>query len=242
MQLHIPQPCPASWEHMQPTEKGRHCTACAKQVIDFTGMTDAEVLACIGATTAPICARMTPGQLDRDITPGRAGNETAPGRAARGIATGWRRLPYGIGSLLALLLGYNRGEAQVMPNSLPTMRPPYVRAPDTLLTRLGGLEMVPTATTRTVRLTIKDNKGNLLYGAAVHPLHSKAGVVSDAHGIAILHFPTDQKRVELQVSYVGYVNKTLKVDLEALADQTITVRMEFVDMLMGEVSTVRVDD
>ena len=44
MQLHIPQPCSASWEQMQPTEKGRHCAACAKQVVDFTSMSDEEVL------------------------------------------------------------------------------------------------------------------------------------------------------------------------------------------------------
>ena len=228
MQLHIPQPCPASWEHMQPTEKGRHCAACAKQVIDFTGMTDAEVLACIQSAAAPVCGRVAPGQLDREIIPGRSG-----------LAIGWRRLPYGIGWLLALLLGYNRGEAQVKPDSPFTMPPPPPTLSQPLEGRLGGLVMVgkPIAS-RTVRLTITDKKGEPLNGASVVPAHSKAGVISDAHGVAVLHFPADKKRVILQVYYVGYVPKTIKVNLAAPTDQAIAVRLDIEDRLMGDVVVV----
>lgn len=44
MNFNIPKPCHENWDIMNPNEKGRHCTACAKTVVDFTQMTDEEVL------------------------------------------------------------------------------------------------------------------------------------------------------------------------------------------------------
>ena len=42
-QLQIPEPCHESWEKMNPVEQGRFCNSCQKAVIDFTGMSDAQL-------------------------------------------------------------------------------------------------------------------------------------------------------------------------------------------------------
>ena len=34
--ISIPEPCHEDWSKMTPTEKGRYCKACSKEVIDFT--------------------------------------------------------------------------------------------------------------------------------------------------------------------------------------------------------------
>ena len=44
LQLSIPEPCHENWQEMTPTQQGRFCKACAKEVIDFSMMTDTEVL------------------------------------------------------------------------------------------------------------------------------------------------------------------------------------------------------
>lgn len=44
MNLHIPQPCPENWENMTPNQQGHFCQVCSKTVVDFTQMTDDEVL------------------------------------------------------------------------------------------------------------------------------------------------------------------------------------------------------
>jgi hypothetical protein len=43
MHISIPKPCHEDWNAMTPNQQGRHCTACAKTVVDFTGMSDEEV-------------------------------------------------------------------------------------------------------------------------------------------------------------------------------------------------------
>lgn len=40
----IPQPCNEDWNAMTPRDKGRYCNSCAKVVVDFTTMNDAEIV------------------------------------------------------------------------------------------------------------------------------------------------------------------------------------------------------
>jgi len=67
--LSIPDPCYENWQSMTATEQGRFCKACAKEVIDFSMMTDTEVLNYF--TTVPdekVCGRTLPSQLERTIS------------------------------------------------------------------------------------------------------------------------------------------------------------------------------
>jgi len=45
IQLSVENPCHENWENMSPSEKGRFCGSCQKQVVDFTNMTDGQVAA-----------------------------------------------------------------------------------------------------------------------------------------------------------------------------------------------------
>jgi len=68
IQLSIPEPCHQSWEGMTPTDQGRFCNACAKQVIDFSTMSDAQVLNYFShIKNDNVCGRVYPDQLDRTI-------------------------------------------------------------------------------------------------------------------------------------------------------------------------------
>lgn len=69
LQLSIPEPCHENWQHMTPTEQGRFCNACAKEVIDFSTMTDIQVLNYFNNLThEKVCGRALPEQLDRTIS------------------------------------------------------------------------------------------------------------------------------------------------------------------------------
>lgn len=42
--LSIPTPCHEDWDKMTPTEKGRHCQSCEKEVVDFSLLSDQQIL------------------------------------------------------------------------------------------------------------------------------------------------------------------------------------------------------
>jgi len=69
IQLSIPEPCHEDWQNMNPTEQGRFCNACAKQVVDFSTMSDREVLNYFATIkNEKVCGRAYPDQLERAIT------------------------------------------------------------------------------------------------------------------------------------------------------------------------------
>ena len=73
--ISIPQPCAQPWSNMSPTVAGRHCAACATEVVDFTRMSDAEIMAFMARQgSRRVCALTNATQLA----------PTAP-------ATRWRR-------------------------------------------------------------------------------------------------------------------------------------------------------
>jgi CarboxypepD_reg-like domain len=63
----IPQPCRENWQAMTPAAQGRHCAACDKVVVDFTRMTDAEVVAYLSRPSGPSCGRFRAEQLGRPL-------------------------------------------------------------------------------------------------------------------------------------------------------------------------------
>jgi len=88
LRLSVPAPCTENWDKMLPAEKGRHCQQCCKTVVDFTGMTDEEILGFfkgragtgsradarsgvgLGAERAgDVCGRFFAGQLRRELAP-----------------------------------------------------------------------------------------------------------------------------------------------------------------------------
>ena len=67
MKIQIPTPCHENWDEMIPNEKGNFCKVCNKTVIDFTNMSEQELIAYFenkkpGAT----CGRLRADQLTKE--------------------------------------------------------------------------------------------------------------------------------------------------------------------------------
>ena len=68
LQLQIPTPCHENWDHMSPVEKGRFCSSCQKQVVDFSRMSDREIAMFFKKpSTGSVCGRFMEDQLNRYI-------------------------------------------------------------------------------------------------------------------------------------------------------------------------------
>lgn|GEM_PF-5256752 len=68
--LTIATPCTEQWEHMTPTNRGRHCAVCSKTVTDYSSMSDADLYRMAGEIKAGnICGRFTTAQLNKVLLP-----------------------------------------------------------------------------------------------------------------------------------------------------------------------------
>ncbi len=65
----IQEPCHEDWLQMNPTQQGKFCASCQKEVVDFTAMTDAELYHFFTArqTGSNVCGRMLESQLDTPV-------------------------------------------------------------------------------------------------------------------------------------------------------------------------------
>ncbi len=71
----VPEPCHEDWNKMSPTEKGKFCDQCAKEVTDFTRSTDEEIVKTISVGNK-VCGRFKNTQLNREIKLERKSNNS----------------------------------------------------------------------------------------------------------------------------------------------------------------------
>lgn len=84
----LPNACHESWAAMTLDGTGRHCAKCQETVVDFTRMTDAEIVVFLRKYPAVSCGRFRDSQLNRPLL-----------SAAQPVG-GWRRW---LGATVALL-------------------------------------------------------------------------------------------------------------------------------------------
>ncbi|HWA34331.1 MAG TPA: carboxypeptidase-like regulatory domain-containing protein [Cyclobacteriaceae bacterium] len=63
VKISIPQPCAERWENFSVTPHGGFCGSCNKTVVDFTSMSDEEVLNFFAGNSAKTCGRFRADQL-----------------------------------------------------------------------------------------------------------------------------------------------------------------------------------
>ena len=66
IQISIPEPCKEGWQNMTPVEKGRFCASCQKTVLDFTHLSDNEIINLV-AKNDTLCGRINVSQLNRNL-------------------------------------------------------------------------------------------------------------------------------------------------------------------------------
>lgn len=67
VKIQIPQPCHENWHNMTPNEQGRFCGSCQKTVVDFSMMSDKELLDYISKPGASACGRFSNDQLNKSL-------------------------------------------------------------------------------------------------------------------------------------------------------------------------------
>src|SRR5207253_2389751 len=67
LQIQIPKTCEENWDAMQQKQHGKFCNSCQKTVIDFTQISDEQLVQFFKKRKNNVCGKFTSDQLDKDI-------------------------------------------------------------------------------------------------------------------------------------------------------------------------------
>lgn len=206
--ISIPEPCHEDWNKMTPKEKGRHCAACNKTVIDFTSKTDEQVIKTFEIENN-LCGRFKKQQLNREMVLTRKDKNNYLSLAASGL-------------FAFMALGHQDIHAQGEPKTVKvdSLNTPQVKGKI-------ATSIINQRTVSGIVTTVDD--GLPLPGASVIIKGTSKGVQTDFDGKYSIKVNTGDV---LTISYVGL--KTTEVTIGA--SNTYDVAIEYDgDMLLGEV-------
>ncbi len=197
IQLSIPQPCHQNWDAMTPTEQGRFCNACAKQVIDFSTMSDAQVLNYFNnIKNENVCGRAYPDQLERAIT--------LPKEIKKKKFWYWNYITM----LFLFFSKTNNSKAQTGDTLITTVPRDWGKEKinNGLMGRVGGI-WISKKNSITGKVTDKD--GEAVAGASVIIKGAAVGTSTNSNGD--YNIEADAKNDNIVISAVGFEPKEIKL-------------------------------
>jgi len=197
-QLQIPEPCHESWDKMTPGDKGRFCDSCQKTVHDFTGMSDAQLIAFFKKpSTGSVCGRFYNDQLERDFEISR------------------KRLPwmkYFLQLIIPAFLFTSKAKAQ---GKLKLIGDTTVLVDSNRKVRnINESCGIQPDTNKPKKVTGKlvDEKGGTIPNATVVIKGTRSGVIADTNGNFHIDLFADRSPATLVFSSVGFVTKEMTID------------------------------
>lgn len=217
IQLSIPEPCHENWQNMSPTEQGRFCNACAKEVIDFSVMTDNELLQYFTKKReAKVCGRAYPDQLERNIS--------MPVVTRRR----WFRYWNYAAAFFLLLTKTATSNAQTKGKmvAVPVL-------PNKCNKTVGEMMIVPDKADKPVIISgkVTDENGDIIQYATVMIKSGKVGTMTDVNGNFKLTVSTYDKI--LVASAVGY--KTQEYIIADDKTNALIMKLALQQLMMGAI-------
>jgi hypothetical protein len=206
--LSIPKPCNEDWNKMTLGDKGRFCASCQKSVIDFTSMSDRQVVEFFKKTSSSVCGRFYQDQLNRDIEFSR------------------KRIPwikYFFQFTLPAFLISMKATAQ----KNRTLIGDTIYCTSTMGFVTGKLAPEKSADSGIISGQIVDDKGNKISFASVMIKNTKTETLADANGNFKLNAHLNSTLV---FSAVGYNSKEIVLNGKT---QNLTVVFETKDVALS---------
>ena len=186
---------------MDPASEGKFCSACAKNVIDFTGFTDSQLAAYFKKRPENICGKLSSVQVNRSLAASPKPYERARSPLLLGLGFAILNVTGCAPELGKVAIG-DVEMTEYRPSNLPTTSEnsryaeENIRTVDTVITGI-----------------VKDNFGLSIIGASVI-IHGRTnGAVTDDEGRFKLNVPVEliADTIKLSIQSVGYIEQLLYV-------------------------------
>ena len=200
IQLQIPEPCHENWNSMTPTQQGRFCLSCQKEVIDFSVMTDKEILQYISTASEKTCGRIGSQQLNRDLI--------APPEPRK---IWWK---YWMSVAASLVILSAKSNAQVKAPKAAIVAMPLVGDTNYIEIVAGGISAIRNEYQKKEYLVtgvVKDDKDSPIPGATIMIKGTKKGTASDRDGKFSI-IVTGRENTSLLVSCIGFETQNARVE------------------------------
>jgi hypothetical protein len=216
IKLAIPTPCHEDWNTMTATESGKFCASCQKTVIDFSRMSDAEIIHYFSDFKGETCGRLTDKQLNSVIA--------EPLVLKPNYRWAW--------ALSALLLP-TVAASQTVKNSVQTeIRDPSVLAAKSVV----GTDFL------TIEGQVNELGDRFLpVDGAIVAVNINDKIVAyaqtDSLGVFTLNLPKsyDNQRFSLDVSQIGYEKEQLFFDnFTAIKDNRLFIALKNAPIEIGD--------
>lgn len=191
----IPEPCHEDWNKMTPTQKGKFCGVCTKEVIDFSAKSDEEIVK-HAVTNNNLCGRFHPTQLDRKLIVDRKKRNH------------W--LSYAATLLLPITLfsQETKNTVQKITQTEQTNNKDFKSLNIGSLQRQGKIAHVVQNDRITVKGVVTDDTGLPLPGATVLIKGTNQGKTTDFHGKYTIQA---KNKDVLVISYVGFEKQEVTI-------------------------------
>jgi hypothetical protein len=216
LHLQIPVPCHEKWDDMSPADRGKYCVSCQKTVVDFSMMTDRQVLDYFKNANENTCGRFNADQLNRNLAvPAEKKLE-------------WFK--YFLQTLIPVILITGKSYAQgTVKKKAAICTAPVKYVPDDLVKEQIAVE-------ESISGKVVDNYGQPLAGALILIKGRMNGVQADQYGRFKIN-SIGELPMRLIVSQVGFETVELKVD-DKLGHRSVTIVLS--ETIMGDVYRVPV--
>jgi hypothetical protein len=241
IQLSIPKPCHENWDAMTPVEKGKFCGSCAKEVVDFSTMSDRQVAEFFkkpilsSSKGGSVCGRFMVDQLERDIELPK------------------KRLPWFKYFFSIALPAFFFAKASAQNNQKMGRVKPVTR--DTMPSNINheyrtmGMVALPDKFIPVEKGTQKGESGRVVDASTNMPLPAAQVYLFSTIGKEKIYVQRDGSFIidiyrkitvdRIEISLPGYIPKTLKLaDFLKLTDTKEPVKMEREDMIVGKIAMV----
>ncbi|MFC6996717.1 carboxypeptidase-like regulatory domain-containing protein [Rufibacter roseus] len=202
----IPQPCQEKWQEMTPQAQGRHCQSCAKTVVDFTRMTDAEVVQWMSVQKGSTCGRFRRDQLEKELKAVSPAQSNWTWRAAALAFATW--------------LSTTAAEAQSTKSKESTAE--AVKTTNTI-----SEENPSSGTPFIIKGTVVDSTDHSpLIGASVVIKGTALGTSTDELGNFSLEVPASLQAQEqtIVIAYIAYKTQEIKLS-QLTSDQSLEISL-----------------
>ena len=216
--LHILTPCNEDWNKMTSTQQGKFCDACSKQVVDFSMMSDQQILHYLSQHAGKLCGRFNSDQLARPLIETKLSRKQSWWLAMA--------LPF------TLIFQKSFGQKQSPPKQdiqkdYKQMGRPTMGAPAIVISDKKPLKTI------TIKGKAEDEFGNAVAGVSIVVKGTTIGVATDSLGEFLLPVTTVNDSIKLTASYVGY--GTIEKQINTNMNDTFVSFMFTQTAMLGDV-------